>query len=144
MSVAADFSGAGAGLGAFGDRAYVNGDDTSGARNSPPLDDAGGGSRVRAVVAVPASPSCFPGSTRSSAGGQQLVLVAGERRLMVVDAARGELVQDVPGAGGEGHRGSRHDGGGDGSSGGRGVSHIAVTPDGKAFFSVGEVSVLPA
>ncbi|CAM9856530.1 unnamed protein product [Scytosiphon promiscuus] len=108
---------------------------------SPPTSDGEGSCVVvRAVAALPASPR-FSGGSGGIAGEQDLVLVAGDRGLVAVDAARGVLVRDFSGIGGEGRRSSRGDGcSGDG--GGRGVSHIAVTPDGKAFFSVGEDNAL--
>lgn len=101
---------------------------------------------ARAVAALPAPSSAVSGISGGGGGGgsstgrQQLVLVmAGERGLVVVDAARGVLVQELSGARGGGRESSGHDGSRCGG-GGRGVSHLAVTPDGEAFFSVGDVS----
>ncbi|CAM9876677.1 unnamed protein product [Ectocarpus fasciculatus] len=92
--------------------------------------DGGGRDPVRAAAALPAG---------CRGGGRHLVVLAGDRGLVAVDAERGELVQELTGAGVA--RSGNGEGGGD--SGGRGdvgggVSHVVVTPDETTIVSVGD------
>lgn len=68
----------------------------------------------------PPPPICGGGVEEAATEGTQLVILAGEGGLVAVDPKRGRLVAEMAG----------HDGG---------VSHVAVTPDGKTIVSVGEV-----
>ncbi|CAM9613695.1 unnamed protein product [Ectocarpus sp. 4 AP-2014] len=93
---------------------------------------ADGGSRgpVRAAAALPAG---------CGGGGRHLIVLAGDRGLVTVDAERGEFVQDLTGAGGA-HSGNGEGGGDSGGrgDGGGGVSHVVVTPDETTIVSVGD------
>lgn len=78
-------------------------------------------------VPTPLPTSAVPGWTAAAADEgrrrRQLVILAGERGLVAIDAERGALVSELAG----------HEGG---------VSHVAITPNGKAIVSVGEVCVV--
>ncbi|CAM9193598.1 unnamed protein product [Ectocarpus sp. 8 AP-2014] len=92
--------------------------------------DGGGRGPVRAAAVLPAG---------CGSGGRHLIVLAGDRGLVAVDAERGELVQEFTGAGGA-HIGDGEGGGDIGArgDGGGGVSHVVVTPDETTIVSVGD------
>lgn len=115
-------------------------------------------SQIRAAVALPISASCSPSPSRdirqeecetfragrnssSRDGGRQLIVFAGDRGLVAMDATRGVLVHEMVGPKEAMEDDNKDVGAGGGLRGG--ASHVAVTPDGKTIISVGHVSVLP-
>lgn len=114
----------------------------SGAALGSSLEGSGGQERTRAAAALPASSSFISCGGGGGGSGRQLILFAGDKGLVAVDAGRGVVVQELTGAGAdELQSGSGEGGGGGGGRGSTGgVSHLAVTPDGKTVVSVGDVS----
>lgn len=111
---------------------------------------AGGGGgrqgRVRAAMALPASSSFFSGGggdggADGGSNGRQLIVFAGDKGLVAMDAGRGVVVQELTGAGADEVQGGSGDGGSGSGGGSGGVSHVAVTPDGGTVISVGDGDV---
>ena len=136
----ADAGASGTGGGGGGSCGYGGGASASGSSGGAGCGDYGGdlvgiGGKVWATAALPAVPAAAApapaaravvgsgGDGGGGGGGRQLILCAGERGLVAVDAVRGDLVQELVGHGGGGS-----------------VTHVAATPDGETIVSVGDVS----
>lgn len=97
-------------------------------------------------MALPVSSSFFSGGVGGGgadggSNGRQLIVFAGDKGLVAMDAGRGVVVQELTGAGADEVQDGSGDGGSGSGGGSGGVSHVAVTPDGRTVISVGDGDV---